>query len=93
MSHVHAILHPVGITVSRLSIPAWEFNKYVAKGNVGPQLLLHDVFRYDHGDALLVCKEIWKRDGLLLWHSTDLGGSVSVISTGMSLHRGFYNID
>lgn len=61
MSCVYAISHPIGITVGRLSIPAQEFNRCVAKADVGPQLLLHDVFRYDHGDALLasVCEEIW----------------------------------
>ena len=61
VSYVHAILHPVGITVSRLSFPVWEFNRCVAKVDVGPQLLFHGIFRYDHGDALLVsiCKEIW----------------------------------
>lgn len=46
MSYVHAILHPVGITVSRLSIPVWEFNRCVAKVDVGPQLLFHGIFRY-----------------------------------------------
>ena len=61
MSYVHAILHPIGTTGSRLSIPVREFNKCIAKADVGPQLLLHGFFRYDHGDALLVlvCKAIW----------------------------------
>lgn len=35
----------------------------------------------------------WKRDGLFLWDSTDLGEAGNLISMGMPLQSGFYNTD